>query len=160
MTLSPTGKQLDYILTLANKLTGGDARYLSQSSVLPKSVRSSAEASGLIDDLLAAIEVEEKRQAGTGIVADAKIRCAFVRQDGTAGRLAGAVTGLHWSGMKVDGVYLHDVEASWVVKGSWFRLDRMSDVRIGDGPEALKAERERLAARIAEIDALLKAKAG
>lgn len=153
-----TEKQINYMLQLANKLTGEKARYLSQSGVLPSAIKSSAEASGWIDDLQAAIEAEEKRQADTGIVEGAKIRCAYARKDGTQGRLAGTVTGFHWSGTAVDGVYLSDVEASWEVKGRWFYLDRMSEVSTGDDPESLKAERARLLARVAEIDAILAGK--
>src|SRR5258708_11203933 len=43
---SPTEKQTDYMLQLANKLTGERVRYASQSSIDLK-VKTSAEASGL-----------------------------------------------------------------------------------------------------------------
>lgn len=152
---SASEKQISYLLQLEGKLTGTAPRYLSQSSVLPKNV-TAAEASLLIDELQAAIEAHAKWQAETGLVKGAKIRCTFLRgPDRVPERLAGTVTGHHWSGREVNGLYLDNIDASWEVKGSWFALSRVTEVSPGDDPESLKAERARLLARVADIDAIL-----
>lgn len=63
--MQATEKQIDYILYLWNKVNGGSARFLEQTT-LPISRRQArggltkGEASGIIDDLLA--ELKEKEE--------------------------------------------------------------------------------------------------
>jgi hypothetical protein len=66
--------------------------------------------------------------------------------------------------MEVVGIYLDDLDTSQATyeppDNVWFALTRMAEVRTGDDPESLKAERARLMARVAEIDAILAAATG
>lgn len=157
-----TTKQVNEILRLANTLTGERVAYVSQSSVLsePRNGWSNQEASLLIDDLKEAIEAENRRRDDTGVVEGAKIRFKFTRKNGEdGGILAGTVSRYKWSGTEVVGVYLSALdatEATFEPSGQgYYPFFRMHDINTGDSADALRRERERLTARIAEIDALL-----
>jgi hypothetical protein len=155
---APTEKQLDYILKLANQLTGERVRYLSQSSVVA-APKTSAEASGLIGDLQEAIEAEEKRQAESPVTIGARITFDYVRKTGEHARVTATVTGYRWEWLKVAAIYTADEDeqtGAWKKQGTWLVLARMTNIQPYAGyPEALEAERKRLRARIAEIDAIL-----
>lgn len=154
----PSGDQVEYIIRLAGQLTGERVRYLSQSSVVSPP-KTKTEASVLIDDLLAAIAAEEERRARSLVVEGARITFGYDRKDGGHVQVTGTVARYKWAGLAVVGVYLGDVDeqtAAWKVAGTWLNLRRMSDVRAaGDDPAALRAERELLLARLAEVDRLL-----
>ena len=160
---APTEKQLDYILQLANKLTGERVRYLSQSSVV-SAPKTSAEASGLINDLQSAIEAEEERQAGSPVVTGARIAFEYVRKTGEHTPVTATVAGYKWENLKVVGIYVDATDeqtATWKSQRTWLNLARMANIRIAsEDPDALRAEREQLLARVAEIDAILAGNGG
>lgn len=159
---SPTEKQLDYMLRLANQLTGERARYLSQSSILPKSVKTSAEASRLIDDLQAAIEEHEKWQQETGLTIGAVLRHHYTTSKGVKIIAEGPVTAYKWGrDLAVAELVYNATPATRQAAGfgpdvkTAIALDRLGE-RAADDPVAeLEAERGKLLARLAEIDAEL-----
>jgi hypothetical protein len=157
MATSPTDKQISYMLQLANKLTGQSARYASQSSIDLR-VKTGPEASAVIDELQAAIEAHAKWQAETGLVPGAKIRRRYTTRDGEEIIVSGEVTGYKWSGLEV-GLIWFEPDAATRAARSWEDSVKLGVAQLGDevadGPKELKAERAKLMARIAEIDAIL-----
>lgn len=156
----PTAKQIDYLLQLANKLTGERARYASQSSIDLR-VKGAAEASALIDDLKAAIEAHEKWQAETGLVIGSRLRHHYVTGKGVKIVAEGEILSYKWDGdLRVSEIFYDATPETRQAAGfsdtvrTKVIVDRLGDP-AGDDPEALRAERERLLARVAEIDALL-----
>lgn len=160
---NPTEKQVDYILQLANKLTGERVRYASQSSIDLK-VKTGAEATAFIDDLKAAIEAHQKWQRETGLVVGAKIRRHYTRANGEQIIIAGEVMGYAWARDLTVGEVRVEVDAETLA--TYFTDDktvrRLAADRFGDEVQAdtaagLAAERAKLVARLAEIDAQLAA---
>lgn len=155
-----SARQADFILSLANKLTGESAAYVSQSSVLapPRNGWTAAAASALIDELQAAITAHAAWQDETGIVPGAKIRRHFTSKDGRPLILSGEVTGYRWDGgLAPDSVFVDLDDESREAFGPKARSFGIARIGAPVTPDAaaLKAERARLAARIAEIDAAL-----
>jgi hypothetical protein len=152
-----TDRQLDFILKLANQLTGERARYLSQSSAV-SAPKTSAEASALIDELQEAIKAEEKR-AESGVVVDADVAFTYTWKDGSVTEVRGTVDGYRWSGLRVVSIWLRDMDEATRGRGKdrvLFALDRTANLTVvTEDPEILRNERARLLARVVEIDAIL-----
>lgn len=156
-----TNTQCDYILTLANKLTGESVRYASQSSVLspPRNGWTKPQASALIDELDAAIKAHQEWQQRTGLIPGAYVRRHYTSKDGTPVILSGEVNGYRWAGLTPAGVYVTlDDEGREHFSADIlnFAVERIGG-EVAAAPTAdLEAERARLTARIAEIDAILR----
>jgi hypothetical protein len=163
---APTEKQLDYALQLANKLTGERARYASQSSIDLKA-KTAPEATALIDQLKDAIEEHAKWQQESGLAVGAKVRRHYVKQDGTRVIASGEVTGYEWGrNLVVCALRFAPDEAAYEA-GSFSRdkrvklaIERLGDDAAADPVAELEAEREKLLARLAEVDAQLAALRG
>jgi hypothetical protein len=161
---NPTEKQTDYMLQLANKLTGERVRYASQSSIDLK-VKTSAEASAYIDQLQDAIEAHEKWLEETGLTIGAKIRRHYTRKDGEQIIIAGEVIGYTWSADFA--VYEIRVEVDAETLAAYFEgstkatrrlvAAQFGDEALADPAAELEAERAKLLARLAEIDGQLAA---
>ena len=167
MSTTATAKQTDYILRLANELTGERVGYVSQSSVLsaPRNGWTSQEASLLIEDLLAAIEAEKER-AKSGAVEGARVTFGYVWKDGAQTQVTGTITGYKWDNdWRVYLLRLSELDQQSKARATdgsgsvRFAVARMTGLTVlgaesGDR-EALLAERSRIVARLAAIDAEL-----
>lgn len=166
MATTASDKQADYILRLANELTGERARYVSQSSVIeqPRNGWGQQEASLLIDDLKSAIEAEKQR-AASGAVTGARVTFGYTWNSGDKSQVTGEIVGYKWDdGYRVDAfrVRLDEAARAAAPHGKEHGLCRLSRITglvvLGENDgerEILAAERAALAARIAEIDKLL-----
>lgn len=158
---NPTERQLDYALQLANKLTGQRARYASQSSIDLK-VKTSAEASALIDQLQEAIPAHEAWLAETGLAIGAMLRHHYTTGKGVKIIAEGPVTGYRWGNDLRVSELMYDATPATRQAGGFsetantiIALERLGE-RAADDPVAeLEDERAKLIARLAEIDAEL-----
>lgn len=160
-----TDKQVDLIITLANRLTGSRARYVSQLKDIvpqPRGGWGKSEASALIDELENAIKAHQAWQEETGLTIGARLRHHYTTGKGVNIIAEGPITGYGWT----RDFQVHEVAydatpetrraAGFKAEGKTaVSLERLGE-RAADDPVAeLEAEREKLIARLAEVDAEL-----
>lgn len=160
-----TNKQVDLIITLANRLTGRRARYTSQLKDVvsePRGGWGKSEASALIDELEDAITAHAKWQEETGLTVGARLRHHYTTGKGVKIIAEGPITGYTWTSDFQVAEVVYDATPE-TRRAAGFReegktivsLERLG-ARAADDPVAeLEAERARLLARVAEIDAQL-----
>jgi hypothetical protein len=118
---------------------------------------------GHIEELEAAVKAHQEWQQERGLVPGARIRHRYTLKDGTTTQvIVGTVIGYTWSGLEVDTIRV-DVDQESMSQFSdgkttrRFAAGRFGDEVLADPAAELEAERARLTARLAEIDAQLAA---
>lgn len=159
---APTPRQLDYLLQLANALTGERARYNKDSSI-DLTVKTGPEATAMIDALKEAIPAHQAWQEETGLTIGSMLRHHYTTAAGTAIIAEGPVTRYRWSGLRVSVLDYDATPETRKAAGFSATASTIIDLaRLGApaaaDPEAeLEAEREKLLARLAEVDSRLAA---